>query len=136
MFHVSERLRHIAKKVMDNALPIQQNQVAVFSVGVENLDLAYAFAAECEARGIETIVQSQGDYISHTKLLEAPIETVTQIPKVPQALVDVADWFILMRGSHFDTSIYQKPEFRERLIAIQSPLLGKNLAPPNNSTLI
>jgi len=104
---------------MDNALRIQQNQVAVFYAGVENLDLAYAFAAECEARGIETIVQSQGDYISHTKLLEAPIETVTQIPKVPQALVNVADWFILMRGSHFDTSIYQKPEFRERLIAIQ-----------------
>jgi len=83
MFQVSERLRRVAKKVLDNALPIQQNQVAVFSAGVENLDLAYAFAAECEARGIETMVQSQGDYISHTKLLEASLETFAQVPKVP-----------------------------------------------------
>ena len=104
---------------MDNAFPIQQNQVAVFYAGVENLDLAYAFAAECETRGIETIVQSQGDYISHTKLLEAPLATFAKIPKVPQALVDVADWFIWMRGSLFDASIYQKSELRGRLIEIQ-----------------
>lgn len=119
MFQVSERLRGIAKKVMDNALPIQQNQVAVFYAGVENLDLAYAFAAECEARGIETMVQSKGDYISNTKLLEAPLGIFAQVPRAPQALVDVADWFILMTGSRFDTSIYQKPELRERLIEIQ-----------------
>jgi leucyl aminopeptidase (aminopeptidase T) len=119
MFQASERLRGIAKKVMDNALPIRQNQVAVFYAGVENLDLAYAFAAECEARGIETVIQSRGDYISNTKLLEAPLENFARVPKVPQALVDVADWFILMRGSRFDASIYQKPELRERLIEIQ-----------------
>ena len=56
MFKVSERLRGIAKKVLDHALPVQQHEVAVFVAGVENLDFAYAFAAECEARGIETLV--------------------------------------------------------------------------------
>ena len=104
---------------MNNALPIQQNQVAVFFAGVENLDLAYAFAAECEARGIETLIQSQSDYVSNTKLLEAPLEVFARIPKIPRALIDVADWFIWMRGSIFDTSIYQKPEFKKRLIEIQ-----------------
>jgi len=119
MFKVSEPLRRIAKKVMDNALPIQPNQVAVFYAGIENLDLAYAFAAECEARGIETLVQSEGDYITHTKLSEASVKTFARVPKIPQALVDVADWFIWMRGSLFDTSIYQKPELEERVIEIQ-----------------
>ena len=116
---VSKRLRRIAKKVMDNALPIQQNEVVVFFAGVENLDLAYAFAAECEARGIETLVQSQGDYISNTKLLEAPLEAFTRVPKIPKALVDATDWFIWMRGSIFDTSIYQKPKVKKRLIETQ-----------------
>jgi leucyl aminopeptidase (aminopeptidase T) len=119
MFRVSKRLRHVAKKVMDNALPIRQNQVAVFCAGVENLDLAYAFAAECEARGIETMVQSQGDYISNTKLLEAPLESFARFPKIPRALVDVADWFVLMTGSRFDVSIYEEPKLRERLIEVQ-----------------
>jgi len=120
MFEVSEKnLRSVAKKVMDNALPIKQNQVAVFYAGIENLDLAYVFAAECEARGIETLVQSQGDYISNTKLLEAPMEAFARVPKFPKALVDVADWFIWMRGSTFDTSIYQKTELKERLLEIQ-----------------
>ncbi len=119
MFQVSERLRIIAKKVMDNALPIQEGQVAVFSAGLENLDLAYAFAAECAARGIETIVQSRGDYITHTELLEAPLEAFSRVPRVPPALIKVANWFILMTGSTFDTSIYQKPELRDRLIKIR-----------------
>ncbi len=119
MFQVTERLRRIAKKVMDNALPIKRNQVAVFCAGLENLNLAYAFAAECETRGIETLIQSQGDYISHTRLLEAPIRTIKKIPKIPEALVDVADWFIWMRGSSFDRSIYERPEFRKRLVKVQ-----------------
>jgi leucyl aminopeptidase (aminopeptidase T) len=119
MAEVSKRLRSIAKKVMDNALPVQKEQVIVFSAGFENLGLAYAFAAECEARGIEAMVQSQSDYVSNTKLLEAPLEHFEQVPKVPHALVDVADWFILMRGSRFNTSIYQKPELKERLLTIQ-----------------
>lgn len=120
MFEVSERLRGITKKVLDNALPIQQNQVVVFVAGIENLDFAYAFAAECEARGIETLVQSQGDYISHTKLLEAPLEVFKNVPKVQKTLVEMADWLILMRGSQFDdTSLYQTPEHRERLLEIQ-----------------
>jgi len=104
---------------MDHALPIEQNQVAVFFAGIENLDLAYAFASECESRGIETLVQSQGDCISQTRLLEAPLQTFARVPKVPKALVNVADWFIWMSGSMFDRSIYQKPELRERLIKIQ-----------------
>lgn len=119
MFQVSERLRGIAKKVLDNALPVERGQVVVFYAGVENLDLAYAFAAECEARGIETLVQSRGDYVSHAKLLEAPIEAFARFPKGIAALVEVADWFIYMAGSSFDASIYQKPEVRERLIEIQ-----------------
>jgi hypothetical protein len=49
---------------MNNALPIREGQAAVFYAGVEDLDLAYAFVGECEARGIETFVQSRGDYIS------------------------------------------------------------------------
>ena len=57
--NVPDNLRAIAKKVMDNALPIQQDQVAVFYAGIENLDLAYAFAAECESRGIESFAQFQ-----------------------------------------------------------------------------
>jgi len=129
MFQVSERLRSIARKVVDNALPIQQDQVAVFYAGVENLDLAYAFAAECEARGIETMVESRGDYISQTRLAEAPLETFARVPKIPQALVDVADWFILMTGSTFDTSFYQKPELGKRLVEVQkiSKWSGDNL---------
>jgi leucyl aminopeptidase (aminopeptidase T) len=119
MFQVTERLRKIAKKVIDNALPIRKDEVAVFYAGIENLDLAYAFAAECEARGIETMVQSQGDYISNTKLAEAPLETFARVPKIPRTLVDVADWFILMTGTRFDMSPLQKPELRERLIEIQ-----------------
>jgi leucyl aminopeptidase (aminopeptidase T) len=129
MFRVSERLRSIAKKVLDNALPVQQGQVVVFYAGVEDLDLAYALAAECEVRGVETMVQSRGDYISQTKLVEAPLETFARVPRVPQALVDVADWFILMAGSTFDASIYQKPELRERLMQVQrvSKWSGDNL---------
>jgi leucyl aminopeptidase (aminopeptidase T) len=114
-----ERLRDIARKVMNNALPIREEQVAVFYAGVEDLDLAYALAGECEARGVETLVQSRGDYISQTKLAKAPLEAFARVPKIPRALVDVADWFIMMAGSTFDASIYQKPELRERLIEAQ-----------------
>jgi len=119
MFHVSKRLRTIAKKVIDNALPIKRDEIAVFYAGVENLDLAYAFAAECEARGIETLVQSEGDYISNTKLLEAPIDAFAKMPRIPEAIVDVADWLIWMRGSRFDTSVFQKLETQKRLLEIQ-----------------
>lgn len=119
MFKVSKLLRSIAKKVLDNALPIQTNEVVVFGAGVENLDLAYAFAAECEVRGIETLVQSQGDYILDTKLLEAPLKAFVRTPKIPEALVEVVDWIICMSGSRFDNSIYQKPENKERLLEVQ-----------------
>jgi hypothetical protein len=81
MFTVTKRSRKVAKKVTDNALPIQQGEVVVFYAGIENLDLAYAFAAECESGGNETIVQSCGDYINYTKFSETPlhrsIETTT-----------------------------------------------------------
>jgi aminopeptidase len=119
MRKVTQHLRRIAKKVMDNALPIKRDEVAVFYAGAENLDLAYAFAAECEASGIETLVQSQGDYVSNSKLSEAPLEAFARVPRVPEALVDVADWYILMTGSRFDASIYQNPRLRERIMEIQ-----------------
>ncbi len=104
---------------MDWALPIDQGQVVVFYAGLENLDLAYAFAAECVAGGIEVLVQSQGDYISDARLLEAPIETFAGFPRIPQALIEVADWFIYFNGSRFDNSIYQRSELKERLVEIQ-----------------
>jgi leucyl aminopeptidase (aminopeptidase T) len=119
MFQVASRLRAIAKKVIDNALPIRENQTAVYYAGLQDLDLAYAFAAECEARGIETLVQSYGDYISHAKLLDAPLEAFGQVPKIPKALVEVADWYILLTGSAFDNSINQRPEIKERLLEIR-----------------
>jgi leucyl aminopeptidase (aminopeptidase T) len=119
MFKVAERLRKVAKKVLDNALPIRGGQVAAFYAGYENLDIAYAFAAECEVRGIETLVQSRGDYINQTKLLEAPLGIFERVPKVPQALVDVADWFVLLTGANFDNSIFRKPELKERLLNVR-----------------
>jgi hypothetical protein len=115
LLQVASRVRSIAEKVMNNALPIRDGEVAVFYAGVEDLDLAYAFAAECEARGIETLVQSRGDYISHAKLLEAPLEVFGEVPKIPEALIARADWFVYFTGSAFDRSIYQKPEFEQRV---------------------
>jgi leucyl aminopeptidase (aminopeptidase T) len=120
MFKPTEYLRKVSTKVLDNALPIQPEDVAVFYAGAENLDLAYAFAAECETRGTETIVQTYGDYLWQTKLLKAPLEAFSKILKVPEALVDVADWFVYMTGSSHDNSIYQKPELKERTIAIRN----------------
>ena len=116
MFEITERTRGVIRKVMDNALPIKQDEVAVFYAGIENLDLAYAFAAECESRGIETLVQSCGDYISRAKMLEAPLESVARFPRIPDALIEVADWFIYFAGTAFDTSFIQKPEFRQRIL--------------------
>ena len=48
MGKIAERLRKVAKKVLDNVLPIRRGQVAAFYAGYENLDIAYAFAAEYE----------------------------------------------------------------------------------------
>ncbi len=101
---------------MDNALPIKQDEVAVFYAGIENLDLAYAFAAECESRGIETLVQSCGDYLSQARMLEAPMESFARFPRIPDALVEVADWFIYLTGTVFDNSFIQRPEFRQRIL--------------------
>ena len=109
-------MRRVAEKVIDNALPIKQDEVAVFHAGIENLDLAYSFAAECESRGIETLVQTCGDYIGQARMLEAPVKSFARLPKIPDALVEVADWFIYLTGTAFDTSFIQKPEFKQRLI--------------------
>lgn len=119
MFKPSRHLQKVCAKVLDNALPIQPDDVAVFYAGAENLDLAYAFAAECEARGTETIVQTCGDYVWQTKLLKAPLEAFSKIPKIPEALVGVADWFVYMTGSSHDNSIYQRPELKDRTIEIR-----------------
>lgn len=104
---------------MDNALPIKQDEVAVFYAGTENLDLAYAFAAECETRRIETLVQSCGDYINQAKILKAPLESFQRLPKIPEALLDVVDWFIYLTGTAFDNSFYQKPELQERILEVR-----------------
>jgi leucyl aminopeptidase (aminopeptidase T) len=116
VFEPAEHLKRVSVKVLDNALPIQPGEVAVFYAGAENLDLAYAFAAECEARGTETAVQTCGDYVWQTKLLRAPLDAFSKIPRVPEALVEVADWFVYMTGSFHDNSIYQRPELKDRMI--------------------
>lgn len=116
MFVVPEKLRGIASKVLDNALPLQKGEVAVFYAGIENLDIAYAFAAECESRGIETIVQSEGDYIQDSRLLEAPIDELEKMPRVPQSLVDLADWFVFMTGARHDQSVFKMKEHHERIM--------------------
>ena len=119
MFEPTEHLKRVSAKVLDNALPIQPDDVAVFYAGAENLYLAYAFASECEARGTETIIQTCGDYVWQTKLLKAPLETFSKIPRIPEALVGVADWFVYMTGSSHDNSIYQRPELKNRTIEIR-----------------
>jgi leucyl aminopeptidase (aminopeptidase T) len=119
MFKPTEHLKKVSAKVLDNALPIKPDDVAVFYAGAENLDLAYAFAAECETRGTETIVQTYGDYLWQNKLVKAPLETFSKTLKVPEALVSVADWFVYMTGSSHDNSINQKPEIKDRAIAIR-----------------
>ena len=116
---VSKRLRTVAKKVIDQALPIRPDEAAFFYAGIENLDLAYAFAAECESRGSETIVQSSGDYVTNTRLLEAPINSFTKIPRMVPKIVEAADWFIYMAGSQFDNSVYRKPEFEKRVLEVR-----------------
>lgn len=119
MFKPSEHLKRVSAKVLDNALPIQPDEVAVFYAGAENLDIAYALAGECEARGSETIIQTCGDYVWQTKLLKAPLETFSKIPKIPEAVVSVADWFVYMTGSSHDNSIYQRPDLKDRAIEIR-----------------
>jgi leucyl aminopeptidase (aminopeptidase T) len=119
MFEPTERLRKVAAKVLDNALPIRSDEVAVFYAGAENLDLAYAFAGECEARGTETIVQTCGDYVWQTRFLKAPLKTFSRKPRVSEALVNVADWFIYFTGSSHDNSIYQRPDLKNRVIEIR-----------------
>ena len=119
MFEVSKRRRGVARNVLNNVLTIKRGEIAVFYAGVENLDIAYAFAAECEARGIETLVQSEGDYIQNTRLLETPIEVLEETPRVPKALIELADWFIFMGGTRHDRSVYKVEENRERVLEVQ-----------------
>lgn len=91
----------------------------VFYAGSENLELAYAFAAECERRGIETLIQTEGDYLYYARLLEAPIKTFSRIPKFPRALVEAADWHIMMTGTRHDNTLAKKPENQKRLMEFQ-----------------
>jgi leucyl aminopeptidase (aminopeptidase T) len=116
---IPERLRKVARKVLDNALPIQPDETAFFYAGIENLNLAYAFAAECESRGIETMVQSNGDYIANTRLLESPIKTFTRSPRITPKIIETVDWFIYMTGTSFDNSILQRPEHAERVLQVR-----------------
>jgi leucyl aminopeptidase (aminopeptidase T) len=119
MIEVSKQLQDVARKVMDNALPIQQGEVVAFAAGLQNLDLAYAFAAECEVRGIETLVRSQGDFIGNARVEHAPIESFEREPRLTKALIDAADWYILMTGSRHDSSLFQEPHLRDRMLEIQ-----------------
>lgn len=116
---IPERLRTVARKVLDNALPIQPDETAFFYAGIENLNLAYAFAAECESRGTETMVQSNGDHIANTKLLESPIQSFAKPPKITPKIIETVNWFIYMTGASFDNSIYQKPEHAERILQVR-----------------
>lgn len=120
MFEVSKHLRNVARKVVDNAFPVEQDEVVLFSAGAENLDLAYAFAAELEARGIETLVRSEGDYLGITRLREAPLESFERIPRFTKDLIGTADWYVLMTGSRHDSSLFQDADLRERLLEMQT----------------
>lgn len=60
-----------------------------------------------------------GDYITQAKILKAPLESFQRLPKIPEALLDVADWFIYLTGTAFDNSFYQKPELQERILEVR-----------------
>ncbi len=116
---VSENLQRIAGKVMERALPIQKGQTVTLMAGGHNLDLAYAFAAECAIRDIEALVVSSPDYVAEARLRKAPISSFQRMPKLTPKLVELSDWLILMTGSRHDGSIWSDPGLADRLIEIQ-----------------
>jgi hypothetical protein len=72
MITITDSLQSVARKVLDHALPIQESETVTFLAGEHNLDLAYAFAAECSVRGIESFIVTQPDYVLDAKLRDAP----------------------------------------------------------------
>jgi leucyl aminopeptidase (aminopeptidase T) len=119
MIAVSQRLQSIAGKVMDNALPVQKGETVTFLAGGHNLDLAYAFAAECAKRDIEALVITDPDYVEETRLREAPISLFQRAPRLVPGLIELSDWLILMTGSRHDRGILAEPALSERLLEIQ-----------------
>lgn len=85
MITVTDYLQTVARKVLAHALPIEASQTVTFLAGAHNLDLAYAFAAECSVRGIEALVVTEPDFVLDAKLRDAP-------PQLLSAQTQTADW--------------------------------------------
>jgi leucyl aminopeptidase (aminopeptidase T) len=116
---VSDELKRIVKKVVDKALPVQEGQVVTTFAGMQNLDIAYAFAAECAARGVETLVSSEPDEVAYARFTKAPLSYFKRTPRLVPELIKASDWVIYMGGSRHDSTPFYDPAFKERQIEIQ-----------------
>lgn len=76
-------LKKIANKVLDNALPIQQTEKAIFLCGKNNQDIVRAFADECQRRKIKARVE---------------IEKWEENRELVASLVEDYDWIIRLIG--------------------------------------
>lgn len=119
MIAVPEKVQEIASKVMDCALPIQKGQTVTFLAGGHNLDLAYAFAAQCPEREIEALVVTDPDYVSEARLRKTPLGVFRRTPRLIPGLVELSDWIVLMSGSRHDRSVFMDPDLKDRLLEIQ-----------------
>ncbi len=119
MITINDHLQSVASKVLNHALPIEESQTVTFLAGGHNLDLAYAFAAECSVRGIESFIVTQPDYILDAQLRSAPLSFFQRSPKLLSEIVALSDWVIYMTGSRHDRAIFHDPELKERLVEVQ-----------------
>ena len=119
MITITDYLQSVARKALDHALPIEESQTVTFLAGEHNLDLAYAFAAECSVRGIESFVVTEPDFVLDAKLRNAPLSSFQRKPRLLSRIVELSDWVIWMTGSRHDRAIFSSPELKERLAQIQ-----------------
>jgi len=119
MITVTDYLQSVASKVLAHALPIEVDQTVTFLAGGHNLDLAYAFAAECGARGIEAFVVTEPDFVADTKLRAAPLSSFRRKPRLLPGIVELSDWVVMMTGNRHDRAIFGEPELKERLVQIE-----------------
>jgi leucyl aminopeptidase (aminopeptidase T) len=119
MITVTDYLQSVARKVLNHALPIEESQTVTFLAGEHNLDLAYAFAAECCVQGIEALVVTEPDFVLDATLRNAPLSSFQRKPKLLPGIVELSDWVIEMTGSRHDRAIFSDPELKERLVQIQ-----------------
>ena len=118
MITITDYLQSVTKKVLDHALPIEESQTVTFLAGEHNLDLAYAFAAECGVRGIEALVVTEPDFVMDAKLRSAPLSSFARKPRLLPGIVESSDWVIEMTGSRHDRAIFSDPALKDRLVQI------------------